>query len=72
MFSFVFTGTHSNMTTTFNKLSESVFWFGMKLDVMIYIDYCCTSENKFLLDRYFIFREHFMTEVYVDFFRLFQ
>jgi len=56
-------GTHADLTSSFYTLSDSVFWFGMKADTKLYITYCCGTENKQLLDRYFTFREHNMKHV---------
>ncbi|XP_052263252.1 uncharacterized protein LOC127866613 isoform X2 [Dreissena polymorpha] len=53
-------GAHADCAATFNQLFETSFWFGMKLDVKIFTHYCCSNENKHLLERYFAFREHHM------------
>lgn len=55
-------GSHADLTSTYHMLADEYFWFGMKFDVKIYITYCCTTENKHLLDRYFIFREYHMKQ----------
>ncbi|XP_045214544.2 uncharacterized protein LOC123564788 [Mercenaria mercenaria] len=55
-------GTHSDPTNTYHQLADTSFWFGMKFDVKIYVNYCCTAENKHLLDRYFQFREYHMKQ----------
>ena len=52
------------MKPTLGKVQSGYFWFGMKIDVKVFITYCCNIENgSFLIDRYFMFRAHFMKKV---------
>ena len=59
-----FVGKHQDVRYTLSKVFGNNFWFGMKIDIKVFVTYCCNvKDGKCLNDRYFMFRSYFMKKV---------
>ena len=64
MFQFNISGKHQDVRYTLSKVFGNNFWFGMKIDIKVFVNYCCNdNDGKCLNDRYFMFRSYFMKKV---------